>query len=81
MDPVLAEITVTYELLLDMLQQQQRGVSLPATDEFRDELIALVKQSITASAAITKATEDLARISNEASKQPIIRLSDSNTLT
>ena len=69
MDSVLREIANTYEVLLDVLEQQEAALSSPSINSFRRQLKERVSQAIDMSAVVVEDARKLVVISDQASKQ------------
>ncbi len=69
MDSILREITNTYAVMLEVLDQQESALSSPSISSFRSELKDLVEQGIRLSDAIVDNSRKLVIISEQASKQ------------
>jgi hypothetical protein len=75
MDNVLKEISVTYQILLEVIAQQQSALSSPSIDKFRQDLHQSVQRAIDVAENINKNTATLVMISEQASKH-LIALED-----
>lgn len=81
MDAVLREIVTTYEIMLDVVNQQEEALSSPTINNFRKELKAQIVQAMELSGNIVDNSRKLVIISEQASKQ-LLAIEDhfSNTL-
>lgn len=69
MDSVLREIANSYEVLLDVIDQQESALSSPTINNFRNQLKERVLKGIDMSNAIVEDSRKLVVISDQASKQ------------
>lgn len=69
MDSVLREITNTYEVMLEVVAQQESALDTPSIALFRADLKGMITQSIALSNAIVENSRKLVVISEQASKQ------------
>lgn len=69
MDAVLSEIANTYEVILEVLSQQETALSSPIIDGFRRELKEQIEDAMDLSAKIVDNSRKLVLISEQASKQ------------
>lgn len=69
MDNILREITNTYAVMLDILDQQESALSSPSINNFRSDLKELVEQGMNLSSTIVDNSRKLVIISEQASKQ------------
>ncbi len=68
MHGVLKEVAVTYRLLLETIDEQEASLSLSGINEFRNELRLLVKDGISLAETVTKHSEKLVIVSEQAAK-------------
>lgn len=69
MDAVLSEISNTYEIILDVVKQQENALSSPTINNFRKDLKTMISQAIELSDEIVSNSRKLVVISDQASKQ------------
>ena len=69
MDAVLREITNTYEVMLEVINQHESALSSPSINTFRKELQKMLGQAISLSDTIVDNSRKLVIISEQASKQ------------
>jgi hypothetical protein len=80
MDNILHEITNTYAVMFEVLDQQETALSSPSINSFRADLKDLVEQSIRMSGTIADNSRKLVIISEQASKQ-LLAMEESFNLT
>lgn len=68
MNAVLKEISTTYQILLDVVEQQETALSSPSINNFRQELRTSVRQGISLAETITENSAKLVIISEQAGK-------------
>ncbi len=68
MDVVLKEISTTYQILLEVIDQQEMALSSPSINNFRKELRTTVRQSILLAESVTENSAKLVIISEQAGK-------------
>ncbi len=68
MHGVLKEISTTYQILLEVIDQQESALSSPGINNFRKDLRITVRQSIKLAETITENSAKLAIISEQTSK-------------
>lgn len=69
MDAVLSEIKDTYEVILDVIGQQETALNSPSIDSFRRELKNQIEDAMELSSKIVDNSRKLVLISEQASKQ------------
>lgn len=68
MEAVLKEVSTTYQILLDVINQQESALSSPSINHFRMQLRESIKRAINLSENISDSSAKLATISEQASK-------------
>ncbi len=69
MDAILREITTTYEIMLEVVDQQEAALSSPSINSFRKDLQNMIEQAMELSTSIVDNSQKLVVISEHASKQ------------
>lgn len=69
MGGVLREISTTYQILLEVIDQQESTLSSPGINNFRKELRGAVSEAIKSAETIAENSAKLVIISEQASKQ------------
>lgn len=69
MDAVLSEIKDTYEVILDVISQQETALNSPSIDRFRHELKSQITEAMELSTKIVDNSRKLVLISEQASRQ------------
>ena len=69
MDAVLSEIVNTYEVILEVIDQQETALSSPSIDSFRRELKEQIEDASKLATQIVDNSRKLVLISEQASKQ------------